>query len=98
MSCGAQTQRLCSEICNLCLTFRLQTQRLCSEICNLCLTFRLRAPQAIKKTFPEHYLYDPTPIPEVVWRVSTECVAVEERGNKWVFVQGKGVPQLPAGA
>jgi len=58
----------------------------------------LAATEAIKKTFPEHYLYDPTPIPEVVWRVSTECVAVEERGNKWVFVQGKGVPQLPAGA
>ena len=56
------------------------------------------ATEAIKKNFPELYLYDPTPIPEVVWRVSTECVAVEERGNKWVFVQGKGVPQLPAGA
>jgi hypothetical protein len=35
---------------------------------------------------------------QVLWRVSTECVAVEERDNKWVFVQGDGVPKLPAGA
>merc|ERR1719310_2574980 len=56
------------------------------------------ATEAIKETFPDHYLYDPTPLPEVLWRVSTECVAVEERDNKWVFVQGDGVPKLPAGA
>lgn len=54
------------------------------------------ATEAIKKTFPDCYLYDPTPIPEVVWRVSTECIAVEERGDKWVFVQGKGTPELPS--
>merc|ERR1712216_1006680 len=40
------------------------------------------ATEAIKETFPDHYLYDPTPLPEVLWRVSTECVAVEERDNK----------------
>jgi len=54
-----------------------------------------KATEAIKNTFPEHYLYDPTPIPEVMWRVSTKCIAVEERDNKWVFVQGKGTPELP---
>lgn len=50
----------------------------------------------MKKAFPEHYLYDPTPLPEALWRISTKCIAVEERGNKWVFVQGNGTPQLPA--
>jgi len=53
------------------------------------------ATEAIAKAFPEHYLYDPTPLPEALWRVATKCVAVEERGKKWVFVQGEGTPQLP---
>lgn len=56
----------------------------------------LAATKAVEKAFPEHYLYDPTPLPEALWRISTKCIAVEERDNKWVFVQGKGTPQLPA--
>ena len=54
------------------------------------------ATDAVKKAFPDHYLYDPTHLPEALWRISTKCIAVEERGNKWVFVQGNGTPQLPA--
>ena len=42
----------------------------------------LAATKAVEKAFPEHYLYDPTPLPEALWRISTKCIAVEERDNK----------------
>lgn len=58
----------------------------------------LAATKAVEKAFPDHYLYDPTPLPEAIWRVSTQCIAVEERDNKWVFVQGKDgeTPEIPS--
>eukprot|EP00286_Rhodomonas_abbreviata_P005688 CAMPEP_0181315896 /NCGR_PEP_ID=MMETSP1101-20121128/15613_1 /TAXON_ID=46948 /ORGANISM="Rhodomonas abbreviata, Strain Caron Lab Isolate" /LENGTH=568 /DNA_ID=CAMNT_0023423121 /DNA_START=141 /DNA_END=1844 /DNA_ORIENTATION=+ len=56
----------------------------------------LAATKAVEKNFPEHYLYDPTPLPQATWRVATGCIAVEQRGPKWVFVQGEGKPALPA--
>ena len=46
------------------------------------------ATKAIKKAFPDLYLYDPTPIHEALWRVSTHCVAVEKKQGAmgaWVF-------------
>lgn len=46
------------------------------------------ATEAIKKAFPDLYLYDPTPIHEALWRVSTHCVAVEKKPGAmgaWVF-------------
>jgi len=43
------------------------------------------ATDAIKKNFPELYLYDPTPIPQALWRVCKGCTAVEKRGDKWVW-------------
>lgn len=43
------------------------------------------ATDAIKEKFPEFYLYDPTPIPEALWRICKGCVAVEKRGDKWVW-------------
>ena len=39
------------------------------------------ATDAIKENFPEIYLYDPTPIPEALWRVCKGCAAVEKRGD-----------------
>mmetsp|Transcript_44824 Transcript_44824/g.105113 ORF Transcript_44824/g.105113 Transcript_44824/m.105113 type:complete len:470 (+) Transcript_44824:127-1536(+) len=56
----------------------------------------LAATKAVEKAFPEHYLYDPTPLPQATWRVAKGCIAVEKRGPKWVFVQGEGTPKLPA--
>jgi fatty acid desaturase len=44
------------------------------------------ATQAIKKEFPQFYLYDPTPISQALWRVCKGCVVVEKRGDKWVWV------------
>ena len=43
------------------------------------------ATDAIKKNFPEFYLYDPTPIPQALWRISKGCAAVEKRGDMWVW-------------
>jgi len=43
------------------------------------------ATDALKEAFPEHYLYDPTPIIPAMWRVATKCIAVEEKGDRWVF-------------
>lgn len=46
-----------------------------------------KATEAVKKAFPDHYLYDPTPIVEATWRVANNCVAVEKKGEQWVFKQ-----------
>jgi fatty acid desaturase len=43
------------------------------------------ATDAIKDNFPELYLYDPTPIPQALWRVCKGCVVVEKRGDKYVW-------------
>ena len=43
------------------------------------------ATDAIKASFPEYYLYDPTPIPQALWRIAKGCTAVEQRGDKWVW-------------
>ncbi|KAI2494450.1 fatty acid desaturase [Fragilaria crotonensis] len=43
------------------------------------------ATDAIKENFPEFYLYDPTPIPEALWRVCKGCTAAEKRGDEWVW-------------
>jgi hypothetical protein len=59
--------------------------------------YRARAAtDAVAKAFPDHYLYEDTPIPQATWRVAQGCVAVEKRGKRWVFVQGDGTPELPA--
>lgn len=50
------------------------------------------ATTAIKEAFPEYYLYDPTPIPQAIWRVARGCVAVEKRGDKWIW-NNEGVEQ-----
>lgn len=44
------------------------------------------ATEALKTKFPQLYLYDPTPILPALWRVATKCVAVDKRGDRWVFV------------
>jgi len=43
------------------------------------------ATEAIKKNFPELYLYDPTPIPEAFWRICKGCTVVEKRDDKYVW-------------
>lgn len=43
------------------------------------------ATDAIKENFPEIYLYEPTPIPEALWRVCKGCVGVEKRGDMYIW-------------
>jgi len=45
------------------------------------------ATDALKAAFPQHYLYDPTPVHQALWRVATQCTAVKQRpgGDWWVF-------------
>lgn len=51
------------------------------------------ATDAIKTNFPELYLYDPTPIPEALWRICKGCAAVEKKGDSWVW-NNKGLEDL----
>jgi fatty acid desaturase len=51
------------------------------------------ATDAIKENFPEYYMYDPTPIPEALWRVAKGCTAVEKRGDRWIW-KNEGVEDL----
>jgi fatty acid desaturase len=46
----------------------------------------LTATEAIQANFPEYYLYDPTPIPQALWRVAKGCAAVEKRGDQWIWL------------
>ena len=46
----------------------------------------VEATDAIKAAFPEMYRFDPTPIAVALWRVGTDCVAVEEGEGEWRYV------------
>ena len=41
-----------------------------------------RATEALKATFPEYYLYDPTPVHKAMWRVARQCIAVKKEPAK----------------
>lgn len=38
-----------------------------------------RVTESIKKAFPEHYLFESTPVHKALWRVATSCYGVEAR-------------------
>ncbi|KAL3916640.1 MAG: hypothetical protein SGILL_005085 [Bacillariaceae sp.] len=52
-----------------------------------------KATNAIKEKFPKMYLYDPTPIPQALWRISKGCTGTEKRGDKWVW-NNEGVQEF----
>jgi len=52
-----------------------------------------KATDAIKEAFPDLYFYDPTPVPEAVWRICKGCSSVVKRGDKWVW-DNEGVEDL----
>ena len=49
--------------------------------------------EAIKEAYPDLHLYDPTPIPEALWRVAKGCAAVEKRDNRWIW-NNEGIEHL----
>lgn len=58
----------------------------CQVDCTIPHYHALEATKAIKEAFPEHYLYDPTPLPRATWRLATRCAGVAKRGDMHVFV------------
>jgi omega-6 fatty acid desaturase (delta-12 desaturase) len=48
------------------------------------------ATDAIKEHYPHLYLYDPTPIPQAMWRVAKGCTSVQKRDGVWIW-DNKGV-------
>ena len=40
---------------------------------------------AIQVAFPQWYRFDPTPVPSALWRVASECVAVQGTPGGWYF-------------
>ena len=48
------------------------------------------ATDAIKEAYPHLYLYDPTPIPQALWRVAKGCTSVQKRDGAWIW-DNKGV-------
>jgi len=56
----------------------------------------IEATAAIKKAFPNHYLYDPTPIHEALWRIASKCVVVRKEGDMWVYTNKGTTVSNPA--
>ena len=50
-----------------------------------------KATEAVKAAFPDVYLYDPTPVPEALWKVAVNCSVVQPKQigakNLYVFVE-----------
>ncbi len=44
------------------------------------------ATKAIKKAFPKIYLYNPEPIYKALWNVSCNCIAVDSKVRKGIYV------------
>jgi fatty acid desaturase len=47
----------------------------------------VKATRALRENFPELYRYDPTPIPQALWRVATRCHVVSKVDEGWTFAQ-----------
>jgi fatty acid desaturase len=45
-----------------------------------------QATDALRRAFPDHYRYDPTPIHKALWRVATTCNVVAKADVGWTFV------------
>ncbi len=45
----------------------------------------VKATRALQEHFPDLYRFDPTPIPQVVWRVATRCSVVSKGEEGWTY-------------
>jgi fatty acid desaturase len=45
----------------------------------------VKATRALRENFPDLYRYDPTPIPQALWRVATRCHVVSKGEEGWTF-------------
>jgi len=55
----------------------------------------VKATRAIRQHFPDLYRYDPTPIPQALWRIATHCKVVTKTAEGWKF---SGQPLKPPGS
>ena len=49
----------------------------------------VKATVALQETFPDLYLYDPTPIPKALWKAATQCNVVTKADEGWTYVGGR---------
>jgi fatty acid desaturase len=45
----------------------------------------VKATRALQQHFADLYLYDPTPIPQALWRIATHCNVVSKADEGWKF-------------
>ena len=50
----------------------------------------VKATRALQESFPDLYLYDPTPIPTALWRVATHCNVVTKADEGWTYAGRSG--------
>jgi omega-6 fatty acid desaturase (delta-12 desaturase) len=68
------------------LHHRIGSTHVAHHVCSRIPHYHAReATDALKRAFPDHYLYDPTPIHRAVWRVGANCIAVRQIGDLWVY-------------
>jgi len=68
------------------LHHRIGTTHVAHHVCSSLPHYNAReATEALKKAFPNHYLYDPTPVHKAMWRVACKCVVVRKEGDMWVY-------------
>jgi len=53
------------------------------------------ATEAVKRAFPNHYLYDPTPIHKAMWRIARKCLVARQEGDMWVYTDSNKVVSQP---
>lgn len=49
----------------------------------------VKATVVLQETFPDLYLYDPTPIPKALWKAATQCNVVTKADEGWTYVGGR---------
>lgn len=46
----------------------------------------VEATEVLRESFPDLYRFDPTPVPVALWRIGTDCVAVEAGEDGWRYI------------
>jgi omega-6 fatty acid desaturase (delta-12 desaturase) len=78
------------------LHHRIGTSHVAHHICSSLPHYHAReATEHIKKAFPNHYLYDSTPIHLAMWRIAKKCLVVRKEGDMWVYTDTKAAVSKP---
>jgi len=78
------------------LHHNIGTTHVAHHVCSSIPHYHAReATNSLKKAFPNHYLYDPTPIHTAVWGIAKNCVVVRKEGDMWVYTNSKTAISKP---